>query len=98
MVDVEVTGAMEVTYNYEYPNFLHSRFKQIKTKQVIAVDDSKHTMSALVVSLAGAIERSPVDLENYNSGIVYKFKYTAVSDASTEVVYQRATVVTIKHK
>lgn len=98
MKDVVVTGDNEVTYNYEYATFLSSRFNQIRDKQVVALDDANFTMSALVVSLASAIERSPVDLENYNNGTVYKFSYMPVSDAAHDVLLARATVVTIKHK
>ena len=90
MRDVIVTGENEVTYRYEYAAFQTSFFKRLLGK-----GDAN---SVLWKSLANGVYNSAQDRENLEGGIVYKFQWTAVSDASTEVLLDRGVTLVVKIK
>lgn len=88
MRDVIVTGEKEVTYRYEYAAFQSSYFKRLLGK-----GDSS---SIIWRSLANGVYSSAQDRENLEGGIVYKFQWTAVSDASTEVLFDRGVTLIVQ--
>ena len=88
MRDVIVTGENEVTYRYEYAAFQTSYFKRLLGK-----GDSS---SIIWRSLANGVYNSPQDRENLEGGIVYKFLWTAVSDATTEVLFDRGDLLIVQ--
>ena len=88
MKDVIVTGENEVTYRYEYPTFLTNRFKRLLGKGDVN--------SILWQNLANAVYNSPQDRENLEGGVVYKFQWKAVSDASTEVLFDRGVTLIVQ--
>lgn len=88
MRDVIVTGENEVTYRYEYPTFKTNFFKRLLGK-----GDAN---SVLWKSLANGVYTSKQDRKNLEGGIVYKFQWTAVSDASTEVLFDRGVTLIVQ--